>query len=201
MNCNSRITYDKNCDLTVHETNYNQNYVYAYLLQLNKSTETITQSYIRTDSREATFQTSFDGFYTLILIKVSKSTDAECYYKDNKFYYSNVEVSLERLFKMNSDISGLEIEYEHYFLLCRLKHCYIDACRKLFNQNHSIECNKNGIDSFLSYKRDLIWAALNTIEYLVEQGDYVEAERILERIMDCNGLCKDKGPCKRCGCS
>jgi hypothetical protein len=47
------------------------------------------------------------------------------------------------------------------------------------------------IDKELIYKRDLLWSALNVIKYMIEIDQYEEAERLLERIMGCNGLCNN----------
>ena len=202
MNCNSRITYDKNCNIVVHELDYDSDYAYAYILQLNKTTGITTYSYIRDSvEKEAVFHTDYDGFYTLITLKISKSIDQEYYYNNNKVYHLNTPVSIQTLAEMNPDFTGLSVEHENYFLTCHLKNCFIDICQKIFSQAKS--CNKGNIDSLLIYKRDLIWAALNTIEYLVEQEQYAEAQKTLERITSCNGLCGESNPCRKshCGCS
>jgi len=47
----------------------------------------------------------------------------------------------------------------------------------------------------------LVWSALKVIKLLVEKDNFEEAQRLLERITGCNGLCTD--PCytnKPCGC-
>ena len=36
MNCKSVITYDMDCNTLVHDINFYENYVYIYVLQLNK---------------------------------------------------------------------------------------------------------------------------------------------------------------------
>ena len=47
------------------------------------------------------------------------------------------------------------------------------------------------VNTELSYKRDLLWAALSVIEYLVEMCQMEEAQRILKEIAGCNGLCPE----------
>jgi hypothetical protein len=42
MNCKSVITYDMDCNTIIHDVNFDENYVYIYVLQLNKSNEIIT---------------------------------------------------------------------------------------------------------------------------------------------------------------
>jgi hypothetical protein len=53
----------------------------------------------------------------------------------------------------------------------------------------------------LILKRDLVWAALNVIQYMIDFNQLAEAQRLLERINGCNGLCssEDTGD-KGCGC-
>ena len=65
----------------------------------------------------------------------------------------------------------------------------------------SNQCSFNKASSEDIYKRDLVWSALKVIKLLVEKDNFEEAERLLERITGCNGLCND--PCytnKPCGC-
>jgi len=46
MNCN-RITYDKNCNIIIQE-DYDNEYAFVYVLQLNRTTEIISNIFIRT---------------------------------------------------------------------------------------------------------------------------------------------------------
>jgi len=51
------------------------------------------------------------------------------------------------------------------------------------------------------YKRDLLLSAINVISYLAEMEKFEEAERLLERITSCNGLCDYNDINLRgCGC-
>jgi len=45
----------------------------------------------------------------------------------------------------------------------------------------------------------LLWSAINVITYLAETEQFEEAERLVERIMGCNGLC-DSDEENSCGC-
>jgi hypothetical protein len=47
MNCN-KITNDKNCNILIQEDNYDNNYAFVYVLQLNKTTEITNQVFIKT---------------------------------------------------------------------------------------------------------------------------------------------------------
>ena len=197
------------CNTVVHELNYNNNYVYVYVLQLNKSDELITRIATKENEyEEVIFDLGLDGFYTLTTLKVPKDSTKEYYFRDGKIYHMQEEVDLTLLLEINPEFSGLSIEHEYYFQTCRLRKCYINICKQIFDQVHSVECNRPPIDPNLSYKRDLLLAAIFIIEFMVEKGQYKEAERLLERIMGCNGLCnnqcngahKDSDiPCN-CGC-
>jgi hypothetical protein len=49
-----------------------------------------------------------------------------------------------------------------------------------------------------------VWMAINVISYLVEFKQLAEAQRVLERISSCNGVCNNnsyKTKTNGCGCS
>ena len=210
MNCNSVITYDMDCNTVIHNINFDENYAYIYVLQLNKSKEIITRVAVKeTIDDEVVFDIGQDGFYTLITVKVPVDPEKEYYYRDGKVYHINEEADLAMLLELNPEVSGLIVEPMYYFQTCRLRKCYISLCQQIFDQVHSVDCNKENLDRNLIYKRDLLLSAINIIEFMAEKNQYVEAERILERIMDCNGLCDNQcnkthkhssRPCS-CGCS
>jgi len=86
MNCN-KIISDKNCNTVIQEE-YDKNYVYVYVLQLNHTTGIISNTFIRTAEDEIPiFDIRYDGFYTLATLKVSKHY-GQLYYKNDKFYYN-----------------------------------------------------------------------------------------------------------------
>ena len=191
MNCN-KIIYDKDCNIIIQE-DYNNEYAFVYVLQLNRTTEIISDIFIRTSEEQIpTFNLGLDGFYTLVTLKISKDDNSEYYYKNDKFYHLYKEVDLEVLLEMNPQVSNLDVTYEYYFQTCRLRKCYINVCYEIFDSVASINCNKSNLDKNLIYKRDLLWSALNVIKYMTEMDQFEEAERLLERIMGCNGLCYNK---------
>ena len=210
MNCKSVITYDMDCNTIVHDINFDENYAYIYVLQLNKSNEVITQVAKRENIEDqVVFDIGQDGFYTLITIKVPRDTSKEYYYRDGKVYHINEEADLALLLELNPEVSGLIVTPEYYFQTCHLRKCYISICQQIFDQVHSLNCDKPSIDSNLIYKRDLLLSAINIIEFMAEWDQFKEAELLLERIMNCNGLCDMKcnkthkhssKPCN-CGCS
>ena len=191
MNCN-KIIHDNNCNTIVQEDNYDINYAFVYILQLNQTTGITSQVFIKTSEEEQViFDLGSDGFYTLVTIKLSKTPGEGYYFYEGKFYKSGLEVELQEIVEVNPEVSGIEITYDYYFQTCRLKKCFINVCYQIFDSKTFTTCNNLKVDPNIIYKRDLIWSALNVIRYMVEVDQYEEAERLLERILGCNGLCKN----------
>lgn len=204
MNCN-KIIYDRNCNTIVQEDNYNSNYAFVYVLQLNQTTGITSQVFIKASEEEQViFDLGFDGFYTLVTLKVPKDSQAEYYYQNEDFYHNGTKVELQELIELNPEVSGIEVIYDYYFQTCKLKKCFIDICYQIFDIQNPSNCINSKLDPNLIYKRDLIWSALNVIRYMSEMDQYEEAERLLERIVGCNGLCDNQchGSHKNsnCGC-
>lgn len=105
-----------------------------------------------------------------------------------------------------------------YFSICALNKCYLNIAQEILNSKIFKSCNDNQNNSELLYKRDLIWMSLNVIKYMVTgiiHGYYgcteitasdsalAEAQRIIEKISGCNGLCKNmnfENSLSGCGC-
>ena len=201
MNCN-RITYDKNCNIIVHEEEFLSQYVYIYILQYNGSSLKCSQVIVsESPSDEIVFSTEYDGFYTLCTVAVSKNENFNYYYKDNKLFHYDKEIGLQDLINVRPEISGAKIKYTDYFLTCRLKNCYLKVCNEILENNDGNlgKCANFKLDKNLWYKKDLIQIAINTIEYLVEKGDFETAQVVLSRVVGCNGLCNNND--NGCGCN
>lgn len=197
-----KIISDINCNTIVQNEGFNPDYIYIYILQLNKSNgETVCQSFVRTnEEQEIKFTIGKDGYYTLCKLKVPYDESMPYYYKDEKFYYRGIrEASLYELLSINPEESQLQITYYYYFQLCKLRKCYVNIAQKIINDRNSIRCSSNGVNKEDIYKRDLLLSAINVITYLAEMEQFEEAERLLERITGCNGLC-DSDKIKNCGC-
>ena len=123
------------------------------------------------------------------------------YYADEtgKIYNQSGEVDIQLILEVND--STLIRHMHNFFSVFHLRKCYISLCQKIFNAHAFDRCFKNNVDSQLIYKRDLVWAALNVIQYMIDFNQLAEAQRLLERINGCNGLCssEDTGD-KGCGC-
>lgn len=202
-NCNN-IIIDKDCNIIINDYDYNYNFVQVFILKLTTSKgSTPTQTIIR-DSRnkKVVFNSKGDGFYTICKLTVPLDESKPYYYKNGKFYNNIREVSIQELININPEVSGVKVSYSYYFSTCNLKKCFVKICQEIFNSQTSI-CNKSNVDSSLLYKRDLIWSALNVINYMAEMDQMEEAQRLLEEITQCNGLCSSYGIKKSsrgCGC-
>ena len=194
MKC-KKIYFDKNFHILVKEY-FDSEFVYVYILQHILSDERYSNDIIIKDTKdqEVKFETDSDGFYVLITIPVPIDETNYYYYKNGRFYNGTKEISITDILKTNPHLSNIVPKYDYCFLTARLKKCYIDACYKIFSS--SDRCSKDKTDT---YERDLIWSALKTIEYLIEFDQYKEAQRLLEELTSCNGICQG-GYTKRCKC-
>ena len=197
-----KIISDNYCNTIVQNELFEEGFVYVYILQLNKANgDTITQVFIKTKAEEEIkFNIGLDGYYTLCKVVVPTTLNAMYYYKDGCFYKGLSEVELSELINVNPEISGLDISYYYYFQLCKLRKCYIKAAKAILDKRSPIRCDSKGVDYSDIYKRDLLWSAMNTIMYLAESEQFEEAERLLERITGCNGLCENTNSKCNCGC-
>lgn len=129
------------------------------------------------------------------------------YFTDGiKLYYKDISgntkvVTVQEIIEVNPESFGIIKITQNFFSVCYLRKCYVSLCQKIFNDRGFDRCFNGKVDSQLTYKRDLVWAALNVIQYMIDSNQLAEAQRLLERINGCNGLCssEDTGD-KGCGC-
>lgn len=148
--------------------------------------------------------------------KVFKRTVTTEYLGDFRYDYSlgnETEVSVRELLERNIEGTTIQKCQIDVFYTGFLQECYINYCKDLFNSlmaHCKPNCKPKEADSF---PRDFLWMTLNVIDYLVERGQFNEAQRILEEIDYCGGFCNntksnDKSMCgchsavprKSCGC-
>ena len=154
-----------------------------------------------------------DGYYEIYhIILPSKdwydtntsSLDLDIYVTDGTDIYKKDKDTLsviapEELLVAKCEGTTLSLTSLAQFSICNLYACYIDACKKLFEGTLS-SCSKESADTF---KRDIVWMAINVIKYYVELGQLMEAQRLLEELTKCGGICNDiKSSSKQgCGCA
>lgn len=79
-------------------------------------------------------------------------------------------------------------------------------CQQIFNNRGFSKCwGKSAQIGELTYRRDLVWMAINVIEYMTEFNQLKFRSRESNRTnRGCNGLCKSEFkqiPNHGCGCS
>lgn len=199
------------------------------LLQHNKSTGPALQTPIYTlrtiENEVSVLPVNFDGWFTALHIVIPNVTwfDTEkakvsgsaldlyttVYYSDGIAIYKYINgestvASLEELVERNTDGTTISKVCENYLSICFLNKCYLSLCQQLLNnRGFSICANKNDVDSDTYTRWAYVKMALDVIKYMVELGQLAEAERIIEQISGCNGLCKTefkRMPTNKCGC-
>lgn len=196
-----------------------------YALQINKLDSNYLQySSIQwlAENKYVDIPTEFDGWFTLNYIVIPTKEYVEVHKEELKELYTAIycsdgvnlfklqndqfiDVQLEEILEVNSVDTTISKCVEELVSICYLKKCYIDICKQIFELRGFSKCLTNGsIDSQLIYNRDLIWMTINIISYLVEFGEFEEAERIIELFGGCNNVCKSKyttTTSNGCGCS
>ena len=122
--------------------------------------------------------------------------------------YHNGQVSgsdITEITEVNINGTTLSREKEDMVSICFLKRCYVSLCQQIWNDRGFSPCwSKTKISSELIFKRDVVWMTINTIKYMVEFNQLAEAQRLIENIGGCNGLCKEefnRTADSPCGCS
>lgn len=113
------------------------------------------------------------------------------------------EVTVRELLERNIEGTTIQKCQIDIFYTGYLQECYINHCRELFDSlmaNCKPNCRPKDLDSFA---RDFLWMTLNVIDYLIERGQFYEAQRILEQINYCGGFCNNVNTNDEsvCGCN
>lgn len=108
--------------------------------------------------------------------------------------------SLDELVELNYTDKVLAFEDDVFvFNLCGLRKCFFDITKKILANLCTNKCSTENVKY-----RDLVWMALNCIQYCIDVGNFYEAQRILEKITTCNGICQDAVQANNsnssCGC-
>lgn len=130
---------------------------------------------------------------------------------DNFYKYINgsiEEVTIEEIYEVNTEVTTLIKSSLHTFPICHLEQCFYKICLYLLeNMPCKDPCFTDKMKGFAGeiLNRDIVWMAINTINYAIEQQQFFRAQAILEQIETCWGICKDLGTNKissytGCGC-
>lgn len=191
MNYCNRIGVTKDCHIYINDGELKEEFVYVYILQNNYTKE--IQLLIKETNDVTVFNFTDDGYYTLCTLEVSTNPTSVYYYRNGDFYRNVEKVDIQELIESNK----VKTYYQEYFNICRLKKCYINLCQEIFDKRGSVNCNSTSVTD--TYKRDLVWATINVIEYMVEMDQYSEAQRLLLRVTGCNGICDNYSNNCSCG--
>ena len=183
------IKRDINCN-TFIEDSFEEGFVYIYILQFNNE----SQTYVKLkESSPIKFCLNGDGLYTLAKIKVPTDNSKPCYYYNTKFYYNDEVIDIEEMLSLNPEDTLINIEYYSFYQICNLKKCYVQAAKEVLDSVK--RCSTNSLNSLI-YKRDLLWSTLNVITYMAENEQYDEADELIKKVTECNGLCNTN----KCNC-
>lgn len=198
MNECKKIITDKDCNIIVIDNTFNSNYIQVFILESNPLN--YSETFIKSSSEQTVaFNNCPDGFYILCKVEIPINQSNSVYYKDGNFYYNDNKVSLQDIIQIPLEDSQINVEYNHFFSICNLKKCFIRICQSIFQQSKGSICKQQNLDNSLVYKRDLLWSTINVIQYMAEMDQMLEAQRLLEEITSCNGLCPSKKE-NDCGC-
>lgn len=210
-----KVNTDKNCNIVIHDDieypinglSYN-NSISLFVAILNKcdSQEILYSKLIAHDYKNnpIVLEGASYGFISIYQF-IFPTFEKFGYFSDEKnIYFKNTtgetrEVSIEELLEVNEN-NLIKYSY-NFFSVCNLRKCYVALCQKIFNDRAFDRCFDSKVDSSLIYRRNLVWAALNVIEYLIDSQQYCEAQRLYQKVTQCNGLCsKSELGTKDCGC-
>lgn len=119
---------------------------------------------------------------------------------------SLVECPILELVERNIEGTTISSTEKSTFSICYLSKCFVTLCNEILNKNLTKCKSKNSDLEDLIFKRDFVWMTINVIKYLIDLGQLLEAQRILEESSACNGICYSTmnslvtGRSSGCGC-
>lgn len=219
----------ENTDQTILNTYYKNNrfkYSETYTINIIEYVSTTKRSILTTLYTdhcgyldEVYYQVPKDGYYTIYHIllpsiewlkeQLQKEDnilkDTQIYVTDGTSIYKLSENKLvvvdpELVSQINTEGTTISRSTFDTFYIGYLFKCYVSLCKKIF-EGMNIKCLNNNSDLFEAiYNRDFLWMTINVIKYHTEFGDLLEAQRLLETINSCNGLCNQNVTIKSNGC-
>lgn len=185
------------------------------MLILNKTEgQEIQTPIFNTENKVINIPVKFDGWFNVCRVvlpskewferELNKETGSAIqsydivYYSDGKGLYkyvdgSSQDATLKEIIIRGTEGTTISRVFKKYVSICFLKKCYLSLCQQIFNSRGFSKCwNRSQIESDLVFRRDLVWMAINVIKYRVEFNQLAEAQRVIEQIGGCNGLCKSE---------
>ena len=88
---------------------------------------------------------------------------------------------------------------EIIFSVCKLQNCLVNLQRKILdNPKNCLECD---LSASIRYRRDFLLSSLYVFDYLKDQKNYDEAQRILDNLSSCIDICGENLDFNNnCGC-
>ena len=210
---NKTYKYSESCSVDVLRYNKIDKAIYKYKIYNPHTGEYSTSLPIKSDGYFTIIHLIFP---TLQYIKDNNITfernNGPVIYTDGQSYYNYIsesqieEISIEDVIEKADEDNSTVLKAEKDFVsICLLRKCYINLCQQIFNNRGFSHClDRSTVDNDLIYRRDLLWMAINVIEYLTECNQLNEVERIIEMLDGCNGLCLPSDITSKtngCGCS
>lgn len=171
-----------------------------------------------------TFDMKQDGLYKVshIIIPTAtwlahntvESTEYDyAYYFDNEVIYKwnnitsvwvafdSIDEAVTELVAVNMNLTlNMLVSYKNTFNLANLNKCFLNVCNEILTKGIR-GCTKS-VDQDIIWKRDFIWMSLNVMKYYLDLGKIYEAQRTLENIQYCGGICESITiNTNNCGCN
>ena len=216
---NIKILENQECGITATDyTSYNKSIKAAFIEFIVKE-NSIVYNIVRVVNAPSDIITNTDisinedGLYTyhkLIIPTLeyyragdlSYNVANKCFYYDQKIYKSNSNITLDQINSCEkiSNISDMlklvdndDVSYykEDFFVLCRLRNCFLQRINLNILDFVEAECNLECIKSSENLiARNFMIASLAVLDWLIANKDYDEAKRILNILNSCDSyLC------------
>ena len=168
---------------------------------------------------ESTFVVYKDGVFTYnkllvpTLEHLNKNgkymIENQLFYHNGNFYHGEKDSTEADIFSNSKsvDISALwgvqgtqTLSYQkRLFSFCKLQECLLNLQKQILSSNKS--CDICEIDNQLRYKRDFLFSTIYVLNYLKQQDNFSEAQRILDNFSSCSfAVCEESEFKNNCGC-
>jgi hypothetical protein len=166
---------------------------------------------------ETLFIQNSEGLYTKVFL------ENQTFYYNNKFYIGKVDYNTdpvtkrELLEKINEiletskseiitnytelyELSGSQsfVCKKIVFTTCKLTQCLVNLQRKIIDYQIYNKCADY---KKITEERDFLISTIYVLDYLKDIGNFQEAQRIIENVMECGSICDFEDDINSCGCN